>query len=293
MPNDLLTIKHLRSQVGELRERFKNLPEEDVFVIWFMRAYVTDDEKLAADSLTNGSKDKGIDGILLDHKSHSVVLVQAKYRTNGKALEKRADVVDFAHLAKLLSTEDDADFIQSVDGIDPLVAGKLKEARKAILKKGYRLWLYYITLGSVSLNIRKEAQALVQKARIEARMEIFTDRRMMLILRDYLDGVAPPIPMLDLEMESGQGVKVNGVLDRYDHKGEIESWVFSMRGDAIAEIVEIGSIRLFARNIRGFLGGDTPVNRGMHGTLHKEPERFFYYNNGITILCDKAEKVSK
>lgn len=50
--------------------------------------------------------------------------------------------------------------------------------------------------------------------------------------------------------------------------------------------------RLFARNIRGFLGGNTEVNRSMEYTLKHEPEKFFYYNNGITILCDDAEKVS-
>ncbi len=30
----------------------------------------------------------------------------------------------------------------------------------------------------------------------------------------------------------------------------------------------------------------------MESTLKREPERFFYYNNGITILCDDAKKIS-
>lgn len=97
---------------------------------------------------------------------------------------------------------------------------------------------------------------------------------------------------LDLEMESGANVKVNGILQRYDHNESIESWVFSMRGDAVAGLFKTGGIRLFARNIRGYLGVKTPVNDGMIATLRSEPHRFFYYNNGVTIICDHAEKRS-
>ena len=38
------------------------------------------------------------------------------------------------------------------------------------------------------------------------------------------------------------------------------------------------------------MGRKTPVNEGMLETLDEEPDRFFYYNNGVTIVCDRAEK---
>jgi hypothetical protein len=111
----------------------------------------------------------------------------------------------------------------------------------------------------------------------------------MLLFRDYLDGVAPPIPSLELEMESGSKVRVTGILERYDIQADVESWVFSMKGNNVADLYLRSGIRVFARNIRGFLGG-TPVNQSMVETLKQEPSRFFYYNNGITVVCDKAEK---
>jgi hypothetical protein len=43
----------------------------------------------------------------------------------------------------------------------------------------------------------------------------------MLLLADYIDGVAPPVPSLDLEIETG-------IFHRYDSKTDIEAWVFSM-----------------------------------------------------------------
>jgi len=40
------------------------------------------------------------------------------------------------------------------------------------------------------------------------------------------------------------------------------------------------------------LGTKTAPNKGMAATLHEEPDHFFYYNNGITILCDRAERLT-
>jgi hypothetical protein len=62
----------------------------------------------------------------------------------------------------------------------------------------------------------------------------------MVLLKDYLDGVAPPIPRVDLEMEKGQGISVNNIFQRYDNRSNIESWVFSMTGSAIADLFDRG-----------------------------------------------------
>jgi hypothetical protein len=47
--------------------------------------------------------------------------------------------------------------------------------------------------------------------------------------------------------------------------------------------------RLFAKNIRGWLG-DTDINESITETIKKEPDNFWYYNNGITIVCEDAKK---
>ena len=36
----------------------------------------------------------------------------------------------------------------------------------------------------------------------------------------------------------------------------------------------------------------TQINKGLLVTLKDEPERFYYYNNGITMVCDEAERKS-
>lgn len=46
---------------------------------------------------------------------------------------------------------------------------------------------------------------------------------------------------------------------------------------------------LFARNIRNFKGS-TEVNNSITATLRDQPEHFWYFNNGITILCSRVQK---
>lgn len=293
MKNDL-SIDDLREQLEEIHRRYPNFKQDDLFVCWFLRAYLTEEESVAAEAVTGGSGDKSVDAVLIDHNAKAVFLVQGKYRqkVSGKA-ESRGDVMGFANLSRPFADREPGPFKILTKGMHTRVAKLLSEARPFVVEKGYRLWMYYVTLGSVSAALAEEAQETVADAAYDAVMEVLDGHRLMYLLRDYLDGVAPPIPTLDLDMEQHAGVKVNGVLQRFDTKNQIESWVFSMRGDAVAKMFDFAGIRLYARNIRGFLGEKTAINVGMTKTLDEEADHFFYYNNGITIICDRAEKRSR
>jgi hypothetical protein len=281
-------MKELNSTLEELRDRYPSLSADDLFVLWFLRAYLTDQEAIAEQSLGGGTGDKGIDAVLCDMGAKCICIVQAKYRQEmGQCDEKRDDVLGLVEKARHLTDPDDQAFNAFLTKMEVRTAGLLREARKKIQKDGFRISLYFATLGNVSKTIRDDAEAMVRKVKGDVTLDVLDSRKMTLLLQDYFDGVAPPIPSLDLEMEQGPDVKVNGVAQRYDERNNIECWVFSMNGAAVAHLVERGGIRLFARNIRGFLG-NTAINRGMTDTLSNEANRFFYYNNGITMLCDEA-----
>jgi hypothetical protein len=120
---------------------------------------------------------------------------------------------------------------------------------------------------------------------------LFDGSQILHLTRDYLDGVAPPVPSLDLELEGGDGISSSGPLQRLDSRTGIESWIFSMSDVALARVYEEAGMRLFARNVRGFLGS-TDINRGMEATIEREPQHFWYFNNGVTIVCDEAKHES-
>jgi hypothetical protein len=291
--HELATHKRLKSELTELGNRYLGLKDDSLFVLWFLRAYVTDDEQKAADAICGGARDKSVDALVIDERSQSAFIVQGKYRgTVGKQHEDRAAVMQVASLADVLFGQDGT-FSDFVSNASPQVTDLLREARKHLLRRHYRLWLYYVTLGRCSPGLRKEAErAAARSAPVDrCHLQVFDGRGVLSVLRDYLDGVAPPVPALDLEIETGAGVRVTEALQRYDHGTRVESWVFPMRSHDVAKLYDLYGIRLFARNIRGFFG-NSPVNQSMVATLEEEPEHFFYYNNGITIVCDQAEKVS-
>lgn len=282
--------KDLTAEINDLRERHRSLKDDELFVLWFMTCFVTDEAR-GLSSLVGGARDKSVDAIYIDDDARKVFVVQGKFRQklNGPT-EKRNDILGFAGLARSLT--DDEAFRAYQEDLAAIAESKIAQARKRIKQQSYRLQLYFVTMGRCSLALAKEAQSAVRRASAASEIDIIDGKRVMRLLSDYLDGVAPPVPLLELELESGQGIKLTGILQRFDRKTKIESWVVPVAGDQIAAMYESAGIRLFARNVRGFLG-DTVINRNMKETLDKEPSHFWYYNNGITVICDSAEQVSR
>jgi hypothetical protein len=67
----------------------------------------------------------------------------------------------------------------------------------------------------------------------------------------------------------------------------MQNITFVVRGTSSQEIAVEHKDSLFNLNIRQFLGKKGEVNFGLAETIQKEPENFFYYNNGISALCEE------
>jgi hypothetical protein len=284
--------RDLKKELHELYETFPRLADDHLFVLWYLRAAICDDPVAAADSLVGGPNDKGTDAVFVDKDTQSVHLVQGKYRQAvGAKAEKRNDILGFAGLAAIVTGPADA-YQDLLRDLAPNVAAPIDKARKLILKGGYRLRMHYVTMGRCSDGLLKEARHLVRRAEGDVALDLVDGRQVLHLLSDYLDGVAPPIPELELEMEGGDGIEMRSVFNRFDRNTKIDSWVFSMKGSGIAKLYAAAGSRLFARNVRGFLG-KTEINDSMEETIRRTPEYFWYYNNGLTIICDSAESVTR
>jgi len=286
-----LTEKDLHIQLADVTNRYPRLKDDEVFLLWFLTATVTDNENEASAALTGHSRDKGTDAVLTDDRSKLVCVVQGKYHKKiNKTNESRPDVISFAQLACDLHGGDE-EFKAFLKEIDPRVHERFRYARECLRKRGYRLKLYFVTTAKCSGALVQEAEQRCPRAEGPADIEIFDGKRVLLMLSDFLDGVAPPVPSLDLPLEVGKGVTSESHR-RHDARENITAWIFSMNASAVADMYDAAGIRLFARNVRGFLGKSTQVNRGMQQTLSEEPWNFWYYNNGITMICDHAERKS-
>jgi hypothetical protein len=108
------------------------------------------------------------------------------------------------------------------------------------------------------------------------------------IYSDYAEGVAPAVPTLYLKIGTSGPVVADGVHRRFDSETKIESFVFSMVASDVGELYSKAGDRLFARNIRGYLGSSKKINEAMAKTIRNEAGNFWYYNNGVTLVCDDA-----
>lgn len=283
-----ITLETIKDEIKQIRKRNPHLKEDEAFVLWFLIAYLLEDEEQAKRCLTGGSGDKNIDAIYIDEKAKQVNIIQGKFRQGDNKIEKRNDVIQFTDLCNLpwkRKHEIEAYF----EGLDQLVAEKLDESIKKLRNNGYEMRLYYVTTGKVSERVKTEAQQYVLRSNGKSYLEIKDYDKVLLCFKNYINDITPHIPTLQLKIVPDGAIANEGVIRRYDPEKKIESWIFTVSGKDIGEMYLKVGRKLFARNIRGYLG-DTDINDAMLQTIKKEPNNFWYYNNGITIVCDEAKR---
>lgn len=283
-------FKDLKKEVLEIKDRNPHLADDSAFVAWFLRAFITEDEKQAVESLTGQAGDKSSDAVFVDHDNRLVFIVQGKYHSHNHASEPRSHIIALAALGRSVTTDRPEAFKTLLNKANPIAQKSFEEARNYVLKRDYQLVLRYVSTGKISDTHIKDAESNIDDLE-NIRFETYSYNDLMKLMQDYIEGAAPPVPTVSLPVQGTE------VFTRADTGTGITSWIFTMGGTEVGNLFEDKGIRLFARNIRGFLGLSSykkrgvSVNRSMKNTIEKEPEYFWYYNNGITIVCDEARQI--
>ncbi len=275
-------FKDLKKEVLEIKDRNPQLADDSAFVAWFLRAFITEDEKQAIESLTGQAGDKSSDAVFIDHDNRIVFIVQGKYHSHNHVSEPRSHIVALSALGRSIATDRADSFKVLLNKANPIAQKSFEEARKFVHQRNYQLVLRYVSTGKISDTHIKDAQSNIDDFD-NIRFETYAYNDLMKLMQDYIEGAAPPVPTVSLPVQGTE------VFSRSDSDTKITSWIFTMGGTEIGNLFKDKGVRLFARNIRGYLG-NTEINRVMKSTIEKEPEYFWYYNNGITIVCDKAEQ---
>lgn len=276
----------IAKQLNELQREHPGLANsrDNLFVLWFLRAYIVGEEdKNIAGSIVGASKDGGFDAVHIDPRSQIVHLVQAKYRKSfGSKPEPTVEIDRFISDCESLYSEDRSKLQDLLDRVNPSTMDRLRDARSRLVSHGYQPRLYYVTTGKVSGNKRSRFRRST-RSRI---LEIIDASNLAHIYRDFADGIAPPVPVTTLAVEASN----SSIIERRDPTSKISSWIFPAELRSVASLYKLCGTRLFAKNIRGYLG-ETKINKEMSKTLIKHPAQFFYLNNGITIICSRAEYI--
>ena len=82
-------------------------------------------------------------------------------------------------------------------------------------------------------------------------------------------------------------------VDKYFLNKQQDTIVAEVALKRLAEFVDKGLNFLFLSNIRNYLGKKNKVNEGIEETYRNHPKNFWFYNNGITIVCDNFDDSNK
>jgi len=289
-----VTLSDIKNEIALIRKKYPAFKDDSAFVFWFLSAYLVDTEETAKSSLTGkeGGRggEKNIDAVYIDEKHKQCNIIQGKFHTSEGVSEKRNDILAFAELG-LMPWKNKAILESFYSKLDPIALGKMKELVSRVKNQKYKLNLYYVTTGKCTDTIINEVWAMIRDAEGPVDIFVITGKKVLDVFEKcYLEGIAPAnIPQFKLRIISEGTIQHEGAIHRFDPKTKIESWVFSASGKDVGDMFAKAGNRLFAKNIRGYLGS-TDINNSISETIKKEPCNFWYYNNGVTIVCDDARR---
>lgn len=228
----------------------------------------------AVQASIDGGQDHGIDSVYVD-STQTVWLIQSKYKDSGTGEVELAEVGKF------------------VDGV------------KDLTKQKYGHFNQHLQAKIPALNSALDSGVAKVKAVLAYTGGALGDdkRRVMSDLEDALNQPADPgflrfinfglasFHRIQLDEHSPDPITAEITLENYGHINEPYLCYFgSVTGTQLKSLkVEYGE-KLFGANIRHFQG-DTIVNQDISETIKNNPEHFFYFNNGVTFICDAIRPI--
>lgn len=228
----------------------------------------------AAQSIVDGGSDNGIDGIFYDPNTKTLYIVQSKWIHDGKGEPSNGDVKKF-----IAGIKDLFDF--KFDRFNGKVIAKQQTIQDAIYdhKTKYQIVLTYTGINDLAEPSRRDVEDLLIEFNDASEIVYFSVFNQSRIHSSLVSSSNQNEPInITIQLKSFGKIQdpvnayygqINGV--------EVYGWWDTYRD------------RLFAKNIRGVLG-DSNVNLEIAETLKENPGEFWFLNNGITMICDTAEK---
>ncbi|PSN14297.1 hypothetical protein C7293_12330 [filamentous cyanobacterium CCT1] len=238
------------------------------------------DDVTAGQSVCDSSEDGGIDAICVNHSEKRVVVVQSKFNQQGNSTWTKENFLSFKDACEKLQLEEYSRFDQILQrmssdieiGLESqdykflfVMAHTGKRGAAEVILSDMQKWQDELNLAALAPENTPQDDLPFQVHLVSAED-----------LTEWLQaGTHVNIDLDDVEIES------------YGQKDEPYLAVYGqISGDQILDWWEAHGTRLFDKNIRNLLG-NTDVNESIGNTAVNNPEMFWYYNNGITVLVSE------
>jgi hypothetical protein len=228
---------------------------------------------VASYSITDGGDDNGIDAIYYCRTEKTLYIVQSKWIHDGKGEPDNGEVKKFLGGIKDLFNLNFERFNKKINTKRDLFKLAISDSQTK-----YQIILVYTGINDLAIHSRRDIDDFLLEINDASETVYFSQFNQKPLHESLIkDTIGAPID-LKITLKSWGRLhdpykafygQVNGQ--------EVYSWWKNYRS------------HLFKDNIRGVLG-DTTVNLEMTKTLEYEPEKFWFYNNGITIIAREASK---
>lgn len=227
----------------------------------------------ASKSIVDGGQDNGIDAIYIDKREKVMYILQSKWRQDSKGSLKIDEVMKF--------TKGFIDLVNArYERFNSKLKNQIQSIEESLNDAGTRFEIILVYSGQTSLanEPRRELDDLLNEMNDPVNivnMRILNQSSIYNIISQGAAGYP-----IDLDV---------CLFDWGQTKDPYQSYYGQVSAREVADWWLQHSDRLFSSNIRFFLK-DSDVNEGIFNTVKSEPERFWYYNNGITALCSSISK---
>lgn len=264
-----LNNNKIQNSINSFVEEGENTVEKgNLFSKWVLKyLFEQPDDEIDGFIAIDGKNDNSIDAFFEEGKT--LYLIQCKYNTSHSWAGISKFILD---LQRLITNP------ESIIGNNPLVyevSDKIREYED----KDQNIEAYYITNAEFTTE---------DSEKIKSESNSFNEENEKFNLHFLdIDGIKDYIDMeLDVIPKKYQGKTASLILKNF----------FISNITCIAEIelkdfatfVKSNKEYLFYSNIRNYLR-NTPVNKGIVDTFRSKPTDIWYYNNGVTMVCDEFE----
>ena len=279
--------KQIEQDISEYQKNYQyvsNIDKDEwAFNYWILDKLFYEDEELIEEKIID-YKDLGVDCFEFYEETKELYLIQNKYYSDTSSLSVEYVKNDF--------------LLRSINALKNGTYSKSKELQNIFNKyKSNKDFTVYLQLYVTNNNINEEINSYIKKFNLKDsnyRAEIFY---LDDIEKKYYNDIKEVKTNITVQIESvNKGTILNINTDDYKLENVLDAkYVFA----PITSIYRLyrdsleKNYPIFDMNIREFLG-NTGVNKNIYKTLidKEDRENFFYYNNGITLICEEMSKVN-
>ena len=228
--------------------------------------------EIASRSIIDGYDDNGVDAIFFDKVTKSIWIVQSKFIESGNGGIDNGDVLKFiAGMHDLIDLR--------FDRFNEKIKVMSNDIIEALNDPFVKIQIVFAYTGSqLSSHNIQTINDFLEELNDTSELAYFTDFNLNQAHKGLLGGI------------DGSPINVDITLSNWGQIEEPYNAIYGqISGVDLAHWWITYKRKLFSENIRYFLGS-SDVNEEITNTIKNEPQNFIFYNNGITVLCDKIRK---